>query len=160
MSGFPKLNLPDYPVKVQPTEDGRLRVWDPLRSKYVALTPEEYVRQRFTAWLMADKHYPKSLLANEVSLRLNDTSRRADTLAVDRHGDPFLVVEYKSPHVAISQAVFDQIVRYNLVMKAPYLVVTNGLKHYCCKVDIEAGTYHFIPEIPDWQEAMLGDSLN
>lgn len=157
---FPKLNLPDCPVRVREGADGKPQIWDPLRARYVALTPEEYVRRRFTAWLASGLHYPESLMANEVSLKLNGLQRRADTLVVDRHGAPFMVVEYKAPHVPVTQAVFDQAVRYNMVFGAPYLAVTNGLVHYCCRMDKETGTYHFIPRIPDWQSARLGPIEN
>lgn len=157
---FPKLNLPDCTVRVREGADGKPQIWDPLRSKYVALTPEEYVRRRFTAWLISDLHYPQSLMANEVSLNLNGLRRRADTLVVDRHGDPFMVVEYKAPSVPVTQTVFDQAVRYNMVLGAPYIVVTNGLNHYCCRIDRESESYHFIPRIPDWQNAMLGPIEN
>lgn len=153
---FPRLNLPDCPLKVRPGADGKPQIWDPLRSRYVALTPEEYVRQRFTAWLASELHYPLPLMANEVSLNLNGLHRRADTLVYDRHGDPFMVVEYKAPQVPVTQAVFDQAVRYNIVLGAPYLAVTNGLNHYCCRMEPEGGVYHFIPRIPDWRSAMLG----
>lgn len=150
------LNLPDYPIKVSTMSGGKLRVWDPLRLKYVSLTPEEYVRQRFIAWLIKDLHYPRALLANEVALKFNEMVRRCDTLAVDRQGNPFMVVEYKAPDVKITQKVFDQIVRYNMVFRAPYITVTNGLNHYCCRVDSCCGTYQFIPQIPDWAAAMVG----
>lgn len=153
---LPRLNLPDCAVRVREGADGKPRIWDPLRGKYVALTPEEYVRRRFTAWLASTLHYPESLMANEVSIDLNGLRRRADTLVADRCGNPFMVVEYKAPHVPLTQAVFDQAVRYNMVFGAPYLVVTNGLNHYCCRMDRERETYHFIPQIPDWQRAMLG----
>lgn len=153
---LPRLNLPDYPLKVSSSVGSKTRVWDPLRLKYVALTPEEYVRQRFVAWLMNDLHYPRALLANEVALRFNDMIRRCDTLSVDRHGNPFMVVEYKAPDVSITQKVFDQIVRYNMVFRAPYIAVTNGLSHFCCHIDCDKGTYNFIPQIPDWQAAMAG----
>lgn len=151
---FPELNLPDCAIKTRVTAAGKLEIWDPLRSKFVALTPEEYVRRRFTEWLIKDMQYPQSLMANELSLEINGLRRRADTLVADRRGDPFMVVEYKAPHVTINQAVFDQAVRYNKVLCAPYLVVTNGLHHYCCRL-CEDGEYHFIPRIPSWQQAML-----
>lgn len=152
---LPKLNLPDYPLKVT-LRGEKPFIFDPLRDKYVAFTPEEYVRQRFTAWLINDLHYPRSLMGNEVSLTYNDTGRRCDTLVADRRGEPFMIVEYKAPSVQITQAVFDQIARYNMVLRAPYIVVSNGLNHYCCRTDMDANTYHFLPQIPDWMAAMNG----
>ncbi|MCM1004981.1 MAG: type I restriction enzyme HsdR N-terminal domain-containing protein [Prevotella sp.] len=156
---FPPLNLPDYPVKTRLNPEGKPEIWDPIRSKYVALTPEEYVRRRFTEWLIRDKHFPMSLMANELSLDINGLRRRADTLVADRHGAPFMVIEYKAPHVAINQEVFDQAMRYNKIFGAPYLTVSNGMAHYCCRIS-EDGEYHFIPEIPDWNSAMLGPIEN
>lgn len=149
MTRLPRLNLPDYPVKVV-REGEALRIRDDLRGKYVALTPEEYVRQRFTAWLIRDLHYPAPLMNNEIALDINGTRRRCDTLVFDRDGSHFMVVEYKAPEVRITQDVFDQIARYNMVLRARYLVVSNGLSHFCCLMDYEARTYHFVPEIPDF----------
>ena len=153
---WPHLNLPSYPLKIRDSLSQRPEVWDPLRKKYVTLTPEEYVRQRFILWLTHDKHYPAALMANEMSLSVNGLTRRADTMIANREGKPFMVIEYKAPHVVITQEVFDQAARYNMVLGAPYIVVTNGLQHYCCHIEFEGRTYHFVPRIPDWAEAMLG----
>ena len=98
MSELPKLNLPVLPLRFRHVGD-RVQVWDKLRRKYVALTPEEYVRQRFVAWLTAELHYPVPLMNNEISITLNGTRRRCDTLVFDRAGKPFMIVEYKSPDV-------------------------------------------------------------
>lgn len=159
MTSLPHLNLPDYPVKIRRQQD-RLSIFDSLRGKYVALTPEEYVRQRFTAWLTADLHYPASLMNNEIALEVNGIRRRCDTLVFDRRGGHFLIVEYKAPDVAITQDVFDQIARYNMALHARYLVVSNGMQHYCCHLDYEHETYHFIREIPDFAHANLDISPN
>ena len=131
-----------------------LKVFDPLRGKYVALTPEEYVRQHFTAWMTESLGYPASLMDNEVSLRLNDTSRRCDTVVFRPDGTPSVIVEYKAPTVAITQEVFDQIARYNIVLRSHYLIVSNGLRHFCCEMDYEKETYRFIPRIPTWTSEM------
>ena len=131
-----------------------LKVFDPLRGKYVALTPEEYVRQHFTAWMTGSLGYPASLMDNEVSLRLNDTSRRCDTVVFRPDGTPSVIVEYKAPTVAITQEVFDQIARYNIVLRSHYLIVSNGLRHFCCEMDYEKETYRFIPRIPTWTSEM------
>lgn len=129
-------------------------VFDPLRRKFVALTPEEFVRQHFAAWLVNGLGYPASHIANEVSLELNGTRRRCDTLVYDEKGDPMMIVEYKAPDISIDQKVFDQIVRYNMVFRARYLVVSNGLHHFCCAIDYGRDTYHFLPGIPDYQGAL------
>lgn len=146
----PKLNLPSVNLKYR-MADGILKVFDPLRRKYVALTPEEYVRQHFTAWMRSSLHYPASMMANEIGIEVNGTRKRCDTVVFDRDGAPLIVCEYKAPTVQITQDVFDQAVRYNLVLQARYIIVSNGLQHFCCMVDIEGGTYQFIPQIPDYQ---------
>ncbi|MDE5839500.1 MAG: type I restriction enzyme HsdR N-terminal domain-containing protein [Muribaculaceae bacterium] len=127
-----------------------LKVFDPLRGKYVALTPEEYVRQHFTAWMTGYLGYPASLMNNEVSLTLNDTRRRCDTVVFRKDGSPSVIVEYKAPTVAITQKVFDQIARYNMVLHSRYLIVSNGLRHFCCRMDYDEDTYSFLPQIPVW----------
>lgn len=127
-----------------------LKVFDPLRRKYVALSPEEYVRQHFTAWMIDSLGYPASLMNNEVSLSLNDTKRRCDTVVFRSDGSPAVIVEYKAPTVAITQKVFDQIARYNMVLRSRFLIVSNGLSHFCCEMDYEKETYRFLPNIPLW----------
>lgn len=154
LKGFPPLSIPSYPLRMQQDEKGALRVFDPLRKKWLVLNPEEYIRQNFTQWLMQDRHYPSSLLQNEVAVDVNGQKKRCDTLAFDRQGLPLLIVEYKAPGVEITQDVFDQIYRYNICLKARYLVVTNGRKIYCCRMDYTHDTYHFIKSIPTFYEAM------
>lgn len=146
------LNLPDFQVKIAVT-DGKKMVLDPLRRKYVALTPEEWVRQHFVHFLIQHKGYPSGLLANEVQLTLNGTRKRCDTVLYDRTRTPRMIIEYKAPTVPITRQVFDQITRYNIVLKVDYLIVSNGLEHYCCKVDYERFCCNFLKEIPDY--AML-----
>ena len=127
-----------------------LKVFDPIRKKYVALTPEEYVRQHFTAWMTDHLGYPGSLMGNEVSLKLNGTSRRCDKVLFRNDGTPVVIVEYKAPTVAITQTVFDQIARYNMVLRSHFLIVSNGLRHFCCEMDYDNETYRFLPQIPVW----------
>lgn len=146
------LNLPDFQVKIAVT-DGKKMVFDPLRRKYVALTPEEWVRQHFVHFLIQHKGYPSGLLANEVQLTLNGTRKRCDTVLYDRTRTPRMIIEYKAPTVPITRQVFDQITRYNIVLKVDYLIVSNGLEHYCCKVDYERFCCNFLKGIPDY--AML-----
>ena len=123
-----------------------------LRKKYVALTPEEWVRQHFTHLLVEHKGYPQGLLANEVQLNLNGTKKRCDTVLYNRDLSAKMIVEYKAPNVEITQAVFDQITRYNMVLKVDYLIVTNGINHYCCHIDYITHSYRFLPGIPDYVE--------
>lgn len=143
------LNLPDFQVKIT-VKDGKRMIFDPLRRKYVALTPEEWVRQHFVHFLIQHKGYPSGLLANEVQLTLNGTRKRCDTVLYDRNRAPRMIVEYKAPSVPITRQVFDQISRYNIVLKVDYLIVSNGLEHYCCKVDYEHFSCNFLNEIPDY----------
>lgn len=157
--GLPPLSLPPVSLKVR-CMDGVVKVFDSLREKFVALTPEEFVRQHFVAWLISVKGYPKSLLANEFSLNMNGLSRRCDTVAFSPEGDTLLIVEYKAPSVDVTQDVFDQIVRYNTVLRARYLVVSNGIHHYCCQIDYKKDTYHFVPEIPSYSSLRMPSSDN
>lgn len=149
MNEQPPLNLPSVDLRLK-MEGKLLKVFDPIRKKYVALTPEEYVRQHFTAWMTEHLAYPASLMSNEVSLRLNGTSRRCDTVVFRNDGSPALIVEYKAPTVAITQGVFDQIARYNMALQSHYLIVSNGLRHFCCEMNYEKDSYRFLNNIPVW----------
>lgn len=131
-------------------ENDILKVYDSLRKKYVILTPEEYVRQQFTKWLNVELHFPASLMANEISIKLNETVKRCDTIIYNNDGSYLMIVEYKAPYINITQEIFNQIVRYNMVLKASYLTVTNGRKIYCCKIDYKSNTYKFLQHIPDY----------
>ena len=145
------LNLPPFDIKIQ-QRDGKSFIFDPLRKKYIALTPEEWVRQHFVHFLTDFKGYPKGLLANEVQLTLNGTKKRCDTVLYNKDLSARMIVEYKAPHVEITQAVFDQITRYNMVLKVEYLIVSNGLRHYCCRIDYNTMQCTFLPDIPAYTE--------
>ncbi len=145
------LNLPTFVAKVT-TKDGKQFIFDPLRTRYVALTPEEWVRQHFVNFLLTEKDYPQNLVGNEVSIRLNNTHKRCDTVVYDRYLSPLAIIEYKAPSVVITAATFDQIVRYNMVLQVRYLLVSNGLSHYCCRIDYETQTYAFLKDIPSYPE--------
>lgn len=147
-----KLNLPDYQLNIKRNVRGALVVMDPLRRRFITLTPEEWVRQHFVRFLISEKGYPPALMANEVSLLQNGMKRRCDSLVADRQGRPLVIVEYKAPTITITQAVFDQIARYNMVLHARYLMVSNGLVHYCCRLDYEHNTYAFLREVPSYNE--------
>ena len=146
---MPPLNLPSYPIKIV-EKNGKRSVFDIIRRKYVTLTPEEWVRQHFTRYLMAEKGFPKELMANEVFLTLNGTAKRCDTVVYNRFLEPVIIIEYKAPQISITQAVFDQITRYNMVMHVDYLIISNGINHYCCKIDYEKQDYAFLEEIPGY----------
>lgn len=145
------LNLPDCELRLcKSDEDNFISVYDILRKKFVALTPEEWVRQHFVHFLINEKKYPQSFMANEVAIRLNGTSRRCDTVVYDRHCKPLMIIEYKAADVCITQTVFDQIVRYNMVLKVKYLVVSNGKSHYICQIDYNTKKYAFLKDIPEY----------
>ncbi len=149
---FPPLNLPTYQVELRRRAgDGALEIYDGLRRLWVMLTPEEWVRQHFANYLMAHLGYPASRMANEVGLRFNRTQRRCDTVVYDDYAEPVAIVEYKAPSVAVTQRTFDQVVRYNLVLKTPYLMVSNGLRHYCVRVNPDTGAYDFLDGIPPYE---------
>ena len=141
------LNLQKTDLKLQ-RKGNRLMVFDILRKKMVTLTPEEWVRQHFIHFLINQKGYNASCIANEVSLCLNNTQKRCDTVVYDTNACPIMIVEYKSPHIPITQKVFNQISRYNIKMHVRWLVVSNGIQHYCCRINYENETYEFLPDIP------------
>lgn len=148
---LPLLNLPPAELRVS-SENGHATVLDPLRRRHVRLTPEEWVRQNFTAYLIHHLGYPAGLLANEVSLQLNGMARRCDTVLYGRDLQPRMIIEYKAPSVALTQKVFDQICRYNMVLRVGWLVVSNGLQHVCCRIHTNAGTYEFVPQVPAYED--------
>lgn len=144
-----KLNLPPYNANIK-SDNGRNLIFDVLRGKYVALTPEEWVRQNFVQYLINYKNYSRSLMNNEIPLRLNGTSKRCDTVVFSNTAVPKMIIEYKAPEIKITQKVFNQITRYNMVLKVDYLVVSNGLNHYCCKMDYKNQGYIFLEDVPDF----------
>ncbi len=150
-NSLPRLNLPQVDLKLS-HEDGMVKVWDKLRESYVALTPEEFVRQHFVGWLETDRGFPAASMANEVSIDLNGTRKRCDTVVYDRTGTPLMIVEYKAPGVRITQDTFDQIARYNMVLRVRYLAVSNGINHYFCKMSPDGTSYNFIRILPTYSE--------
>ena len=143
------LNLPQYDTKIA-EKDGKRVIFDTLRRCYVALTPEEWVRQHFVHYLLEHHNYPATLMGNEVPLSLNGTKRRCDTVVYDRNLRARIIIEYKAPTVKIDKEVFAQIARYNLVLKVDYLIVSNGLQHFCCRMDYGRNTFAFIGNIPEY----------
>lgn len=141
------LNLPKYPFRTK-EENGKLYILDELRKKYVRLTPEEWVRQHMVKYLIGEKNYPSQLIVNEGLVELNGMKKRFDMVIHDRQGKPQLVAEYKAPDVKICQETFDQITAYNMKLHVDYLLVSNGMHHYCCKVDWANNHYTFLKEIP------------
>ncbi len=146
-----RLNLPDYPSKTR-IVDGQQQIFDEVRKKYVALIPEEWVRQQFIGYLLNDRKYPKSLIAVEHPLTINGVNHRADIVVFKSDGKPLVVVECKAPEVSITQSVLQQISRYNILFKAPILILTNGLFHFCVQIDFESSTSRQLTAIPSYEE--------
>lgn len=144
------LNLPPYDARLRRLPSGLAQVYDRLRQKFVALTPEEWVRQHFVNFLISNRSYPPALMANEVGITHNGCRRRCDTIIYDRYAAPLAIVEYKAPEVDITPGVFDQIARYNMVLGVKCLMVSNGLKHYCCRV--QGSEYAFLRDIPAYSD--------
>ncbi|MDR1129490.1 MAG: type I restriction enzyme HsdR N-terminal domain-containing protein [Prevotellaceae bacterium] len=144
-----QLNLPTFEHKIKNSDKGKM-IFDPVRNKYVALTPEEWVRQNFLQYLVQIKKTPQSLVRVEMHLRLNGLAKRSDIVVHNRQGNPLLAVECKAPTVKITQSVFEQLARYNLQLNVPYLVVTNGLTHFFCKYSDTEKRYLFLKDIPEY----------
>jgi predicted type IV restriction endonuclease len=145
------LNLPTFDTKIRKKPDG-LEIFDPLRRKYVSMTPEEWVRQHFVHYLISEKGYPASLMANEAMIRLNSLTKRCDTVVYDNNLQPVVICEFKKPDVKITQQVFDQVMRYNIVLKVKYLIVSNGMSHYCCRMNYGEMKFDYLREIPEYGE--------
>ena len=145
------LNLPPYAFTTRQI-DGKEMIFDPVRQKYVRLTPEEWVRQHFVQYLIQEQGVPQALIAIEMGFTYQGMQRRADVVIYDRQGQPLMMVECKAADVTVQQAAFDQVARYNKVVEARYLVVTNGLDHYCCVLDHAQHTYRFLEALPRYEE--------
>jgi type I site-specific restriction endonuclease len=145
------LNLPSCDIKVT-EKDGKKYIYDSFRHKNVALTPEEWVRQHFVNYLVTSKSYPSERIANEIAIQQNGIAKRCDTVVYDDYMEPLLIIEYKAPDVMITEEVFKQISRYNSTLKVPYLIVSNGLEHYCCNMDYVNMKCSFLKDIPAYTE--------
>ena len=146
-----QLNLPTYKFRIKSSEN-KLFIFDILRKKYVNLTPEEWVRQHFVHFLIKEKKYPISLIAVEKKLTINKLTKRTDILVFNNKGLPNIIVECKAPSVKITQETFDQIARYNLKLEANYLITTNGLEHFYCKMDTKNEQYIFLKNLPAYSD--------
>ena len=147
------LNLPYANTKIVVRNEKQM-VFDFLRKRFVALTPEEWVRQQFTHFLVEHKGYPAMFIGNEITLSVGRLSRRCDSVVFNKSAEPVMIIEYKAPTVKITQKVFEQICSYNIALHAPYLTVSNGLQSYCCRIDKEANTYEFLTDIPAYGELL------
>ena len=145
------LIFPAYDFRIRPLGD-KQEIFDIVRKRFVALTPEEWVRQHVLHFLSAEKYVPLSLMAVEKSLKINTLIKRADIVIHERSGRALMLVECKAPGVLITQQVFYQAARYDMVFHVNYLLITNGLANYCCRFDYTLNTYAFLPEIPSHAE--------
>ena len=140
------LNLPRYSFNIKERPEG-FCIFDRCRNKFVALTPEEWVRQNMVEYLIQDKKFPAARIGNEVTVMINGMKKRSDTVIYDKEMTPRIIVEYKAPSVKITPEVFDQIANYNFALNVDYLIVSNGLHHYCCRMDRSSNKYSFIQDI-------------
>ena len=144
------MNFPTYSFRFKNSEN-KTAIFDEIRKKFILLTPEEWVRQHTVQFLLQDKKFPKSYINVEKLIKINDLSKRYDVVVFQPNGEIYLLIECKAPEVQITQQTFDQIARYNLVLNAKYLMVTNGLNHYFCQMDFENEKYIFLKELPDYK---------
>ncbi|HOK25825.1 MAG TPA: type I restriction enzyme HsdR N-terminal domain-containing protein [Bacteroidales bacterium] len=146
-----ELNLPPYSFKITGVP-GEEKIFDDIRRRYVRLTPEEWVRQNFIKYLIGEGGYPAGLIGVEVTFTMNRLRKRADILVHNREGRPVMIVECKSYDVVLDESVFDQIVTYNMRFRVPYMVVTNGMINYACKIDFENNSWEYLMVIPQYDE--------
>ncbi|MCK0145479.1 type I restriction enzyme HsdR N-terminal domain-containing protein [Arenibacter sp. F26102] len=144
------LNYPSYPFRFKNREN-KIYIFDVIRKKFVVLQPEEWVRQHVVQNLISDKNYPQAHINVEKQLLVNNLKKRYDVVVFNPNGSIEILVECKSPDIKITQQVFDQIARYNLQLKAKYLMVTNGMNHFFCKMDFENEQYSFLKDIPSYK---------
>ena len=149
-----KLNLPDFKFRIE-KKDGKPVIFDEVRRKFLVLTPEEWVRQNLIKFLIQEKNVPAGLIAIEKGLKVNELNKRTDIVIYKRNGKAGMIVECKASSVKISQNTFEQIARYNMSLCVPFLLVSNGLEHYCCKIDFEKGQYSFLKDIPEFDVISL-----
>ena len=142
-----QLNFPSYSFRFKNSEN-KVSIFDEIRKKFIIFTPEEWVRQHVIQFLLIEKKYPKSLINVEKVLKINDLRKRYDIVVFNPDGSIFILIECKAPEIKTAQATFDQIARYNMTLKAQYLMVTNGLNHYFCQMDFENEKYTFLKELP------------
>ena len=143
------LNFPSYPFKIK-EEAGKTFIFDDLRKRFLILTPEEWVRQHLVRFLIDEKKYPKTLIKMEGGLKLNALQKRSDILLFNHAGEKIMLVECKAPNVKITQETFDQVARYNFVHRVQWLLVSNGMQHYCCEINFSDQSCCFWPDIPEF----------
>jgi type I site-specific restriction-modification system R (restriction) subunit len=145
------LNLPAYDHKIR-SVNGKNEIYDSLRHKFVSLTPEEWVRQHFSHFLIDEKGFPGGRMVIEAFVPYNGRKKRCDAVVYSDSLQPLVILEYKAPNVEITQKVFDQISAYNFALHVNYLIVSNGMKHFCCRMDYKNHKVLFLPDIPDYNQ--------
>ncbi len=143
------LNFPSYKFRFKNSEN-KDRIFDVIRKKFVVLQPEEWVRQHLVQYLIVEKKYPISLINVEKQVTINGLNKRYDIVVFNSDGSIEILVECKAPQIEITQHAFDQIAQYNFQLRANYLIVSNGLKHFFCEMDFEGEKYTFLEQIPDF----------
>lgn len=145
-----KLNLPNYNFKIRESENNKQQIFDFIRRKFVALTPEEWVRQNFLRYLTEEKGFPKGLIAVEMSLDISSNTQRCDVVCFNAEARPLVIIECKAARVKITQEVFEQAARYNMNLKTSFVIMTNGLNHYCCQIDYTNKKVIYLKDIPHY----------
>lgn len=146
-----ELNFLQFQTRLRISRSGSAAfVFDPIRRKEVALTPEELLRQLVLQYLLEEKKYPANRIRSEVGIEVNGLRRRCDLVVYDAGVQPWLLVECKSPKVALDQTTFEQAARYNLQLRAPFLAVTNGLNTFCCALDFEQERFEYLDDLPEY----------
>lgn len=146
-----RLNLPEYDFRIT-RDNNKLKIFDVFRKKFLVLTSEEWVRQNFLTWLVKEKQYPQSLISVESGLKYNTLQKRSDAIIFNRNAQPAILIEFKAPSVELDNDTIKQILSYNYSIKAPYLIITNGLQHYCLKMNKTEKRFDFLQEIPDFNK--------
>lgn len=146
-----RLNLPDHPFNTK-KEGQKMLIFDVYRKRFVTMTPEEEVRQHFLAYLVHHKNYTPGKIAVEAEIKMNNLSRRCDAIIYSSKGRPLLIAEFKAPDVKITQNTIDQISNYNMELKVSYLILSNGIKHYCVHIDNKTGQFKFLKDIPFYEQ--------
>ena len=146
------LNLPKYDFRLRKNADDKTEIFDAIRKRFYVLTPEEWVRQNFIQYLISEKQFPASLMAIEKGLKLNGMQKRTDIVQYNTSGNPVVIVECKAPEIKLSQDTFDQAARYNMTLQVDYLIITNGLEHYACKMNYSENKIQFLEEIPTFKQ--------
>ncbi len=149
-----QLNLPEYNFRIKKLNE-KLFIFDSQRKRYVSLTPEEWVRQHFIRFLIEVKKYPAACIAVEKELRMNGMKKRCDAILFDKNAHPAMIIEFKAPNIPITQQTFDQVAVYNAKLKVDFFIISNGIEHYCCRVDAKNAKYEFFPDIPEYSTIFL-----